>query len=64
MKKLRKAVLIILLIAGGVIMSGLGIFMEKSNVAGRGRGLGAGLILAVCCGIGVKKVYDNWHDGV
>lgn len=59
MKKLQKAVLITLLLAGGIAMVGLGIFTAKSKVAGRGRGLGAGLVLAIYCGIGIKKVWES-----
>ena len=62
MKNLQKIVLTVLLLAGGIVMLGYGFFMEKSNVAGRGRGLGAGLVPAVCCGIGIKKVWDSRLD--
>ena len=59
MKKFQKAVLITLLFAGGIAMVGLGIFIAKSKVAGRSRGLGAGLVLAISCGVGIKKVWES-----
>ena len=66
MKKLLKLLLMILLGIAGICLAGAAIYgaLHWYHVPGpRSFKLLTGLgVLAVWCFIGIKKVYDSWHE--
>ena len=65
MKKFLKLLLMILLGIGGICLAGAAIYGALYNVPHVPHsfklleGLG---VLSVGCFIGIKKIYDNWHN--
>lgn len=65
MKKSIKLLLMILLVIGGICFAGAAIYGALYNVPyghHRFKLLGGLGVLSVGCFIGIKKVYDSWHE--